>query len=360
MYTILVINPGSTSTKVAVYQDDAPLFTQNIEHDRENLASFKNIIDQFEMRCELVLKVLAEHHLTPQDLSAVVGRGGLLPPVESGAYEVNASMIDQLRYKPAAVHAANLGAIIASHIAQLAGVKAYIYDPVTVDEMIPITRITGVPAIPRRAMGHNLNMRAMALRHAREKGLDYHQLSLIVSHMGGGCSLSLHHNGRIIDMISDDEGPFSPERAGCLPAIQLVGLTVEMGANPKEIQKFLRGQSGLYAWLGTSDGQQVEKMIQAGNAQAALVYEAMALTVAKSIAKLSVVVDGQIDGIILTGGLMFSKMFTKWVTKRVKFIAPVFNMPGENEMSALAEGALRVLRGQEVAKTYISPDFNWP
>ena len=360
MYNILVINPGSTSTKVAVYQDETPLFTQNIEHGREALASFKNIIDQFELRRNLVLEVLAENGLTPQDLSAVIGRGGLLPPVESGAYEVNSSMIDQLRYKPAALHAANLGAIIADSIAQLAGVKSYIYDPVTVDEMLPITRITGVPAIPRRAMGHNLNMRAMALRHAREKGLDYHQLSLIVSHMGGGCSLSLHHNGRIIDMISDDEGPFSPERAGCLPAMQLANLTLEMGSNAKAMHKFLRGQTGLFAWLGTSDAQQVEKMIQDGNTQAALVYEAMALTVAKSIAKLSVVVDGRIDGIILTGGVMFSKMFTEWVTKRVKFIAPVFNMPGENEMSALAEGALRVLRGQEVAKTYISPDFNWP
>lgn len=358
MYKILVINPGSTSTKVAVYENGTPLFTQSLSHDRETLSTFPAIADQFEYRRDLVLKVLQEQGFPPSDLAAVVGRGGVLPPVESGAYEVNKAMLDQLRYKPGAQHASNLGAGLAQSIAEIAGIKAYIYDPVTVDEMIPLTRITGVPSIARQGMGHNLNMRAMALGYAQERGLDYKILTLIVSHMGGGCSLSLHHNGRIIDMISDDEGPFSSERGGCLPAIQLTELVAEMGCDIKAVQKFLRGQAGLYAWFGTSDALEVEAMIDQGNAQAELVYQAMALSVAKSIAKLATVVNGQVEAIILTGGLMFSERLTGWIAERVKFIAPVVLRPGENEMASLAEGILRVLQGQETVKIYISPDFN--
>ncbi|MDR2945816.1 MAG: butyrate kinase [Candidatus Adiutrix sp.] len=357
MHKILVINPGSTSTKIAVYEDEKQLFVQSLEHDRALLAPFENIIDQYELRRDLALGALKEHGVDPKDLAAVIGRGGILPPVNSGAYEVNQAMLDQLRFKPAGQHASNLGAIIAEAIAKIAGVKAYIYDPVTVDEMLPIVKITGLPQISRPAMAHNLNMRASALRYARENNLDYYKLSLVVAHLGGGSSLTLHQNGRIIDAMSDDEGPFSPERAGGLPGFKLIDLCVQMGCDAKAMQKLLRGQAGLYAWFGTTDARAVEGMIDQGDGKAALVYEAMALNIAKSIGKLAVVVDGRVDAIILTGGLAFSKRLTTWIEDKVKFIAPVIMMPGEKEMEALAQGALRVLRGEETARLYVSPDM---
>jgi butyrate kinase len=266
-------------------------------------------------------------------------------------------MIDQLRFKPAGLHASNLGALIADAVAKVAGVKAYIYDPVTVDEMIPITKITGLPHIERPAVAHNLNMRASAIRYARENGRDYAGLSLVVAHLGGGSSLTLHHNGRIIDVISDDEGPFSPERAGGLPGFQLISLTVQEGGDPVAMQRLLRGRAGLFAWFGTTDAREVEAMIDRGDPKAALVYEAMALNIAKNISKLAVVLDGRLDAIILTGGLVHSRRLCDWVSQRVKFIAPVVLMPGENEMESLANGILRVLRGEETAKTYVSPDM---
>ena len=357
MYKILAINPGSTSTKIAVYEDDKQLFVQSLDHDRSVLAPFETIIDQFELRRDIVLEVLREHGVDPKELSAVVGRGGILPPVHSGAYEVNQAMIDQFRYKPAGQHASNLGALLAESIAQLAGVKAYIYDPVTVDEMMPIAKITGLPQISRIAMAHNLNMRASAIRYAKENSLAYSELSLVVAHLGGGSSLTLHHNGRIIDAISDDEGPFSPERAGGLPGHQLIDLTVKMGCDAKEMKALLRGKSGLYAWFQTTDAREVEAMIDKGDEQAALVYEAMALNIAKNIGKLAVVVDGKVDAVILTGGLVHSKRLSAWVKRKVEFIAPVILMPGENEMESLAGGALRVLRGEETARVYHSPDM---
>ncbi len=357
MYKILAINPGSTSTKIAVYEDEKQFFVKSLEHDRATLASFETITDQYALRRDLVLAALKENGIAPRDLSAVVGRGGLLPPVNSGAYEVNQAMIDQLRFKPAGQHASNLGAILAAEIAVIAEVKAYIYDPVSVDEMIPLVKVTGIPSISRIGMGHNLNMRACALRYARSRSLDYRTLSLIVAHLGGGSTLSLHHNGRIIDMISDDEGPFSPERAGGLPGFQLVDLTVKTGCDPQAMQKFLRGQAGLFAYFGTTDAREVEALVEQGDQRAALVYEAMALSVAKNVAKLAVVVDGRVDAIILTGGLVYSRMLSGWVTDRIKFIAPVFLMPGENEMESLANGALRVLKGEETAQTYVSPDL---
>lgn len=357
MYKLLVINPGSTSTKIAVYEGEKQLFVQSLEHDRAVLAPFENIIDQYELRRDLVLEVLKEHGVDPKDLSAVVGRGGILPPVHSGAYEVNQAMIDQFRFKPAGQHASNLGALIADSIAKIAGVKSYIYDPVTVDEMIDVAKITGLPQIRRPAMAHNLNMRASAIRYAKENGLDYAGLSLVVAHLGGGSSLTLHHNGRIIDVISDDEGPFSPERSGGLPGLQLIDLTVKMGCDAKAMQKLLRGRSGLYAWFDTTDAREVEAMIDRGDEKASLVYEAMALNIAKNIAKLAVVVDGKVDAVILTGGLVYSKRLSEWVSQKVKFIAPVVLMPGENEMESLANGILRVLRGEESARIYVSPDM---
>jgi butyrate kinase len=360
MYTILVVNPGSTSTKIAVYEDEKQVFAKTLPHDHAVLEAFGSVIGQYAPRRNVILATLRENGLDPRDFSAVVGRGGLLPPVRSGAYEVNQAMIDQLRYKPAGQHASNLGALLADAVAKIAGVKAYVYDPVSVDEMIPLVKITGIPSISRPAIAHTLNMRASALRYARERRVDYGALSLIVAHLGGGSTLSLHHRGRIIDVISDDEGPFSPERAGGLPGFQLVDLTIRMGCDSRTMQAFLRGRTGLFAHFGTTEARDVEARIEQGDARAALVYEAMALNAAKNIGKLAVVVSGRADAIILTGGLVHSRRLSGWIADRVKFIAPVFLMPGENEMESLAHGALRVLRGEEEAQTYVSPDLRAP
>jgi butyrate kinase len=357
---ILVVNPGSTNTKIAVYEDEKQVFVKILRHDRAALEALGGVIGQYVPRRDLILATLLENGFDPRDFSAVVGRGGLLPPVRSGAYEVNQAMLDQLRYKPAGQHAANLGAPIAAAIAKIAGVRAYVYDPVSVDEMIPLVKVTGIPSISRQALSHSLNMRASALRYARERGRDYCTLSLIVAHLGGGSTLSLHHNGRIVDVISDDEGPFSPERAGGLPGFQLVDLTIRMGGDAGKMQAFLRGRAGLFAHFGTAEARDVEARIEQGDARAALVYEAMALNVAKNIGKLAVVVNGRADAIILTGGLVHSRRLSGWIADRVKFIAPVFLMPGENEMESLAHGALRVLKGEEEAQTYVSPDIRAP
>lgn len=355
MFRILAINPGSTSTKIAVYDDEQPLFTEVISHTREELSPFSRVADQFDLRCRLVLNVLAARQVDLASLSACVGRGGLLPPVQSGAYVVNDIMLDVLRHRPVMEHASNLGALIAAVLARPLNIPAYIYDPVTVDEMEPIARITGFPEIRRKSVGHILNMRACALRYARKTGKPYASLNLLVVHMGGGITLSLHMGGRIIDMISDDEGPFAPERAGGLPSFQLAELITSHSMSYQAIMDRMRTRGGLAGWFGTTDARDVETRIHAGDRQAALVYEAMAHEIAKNIGKLSVVVRGRLDAVLLTGGIAYSTMLTDWVTVRVAFLAPVHVFPGENEMESLTLGVLRVLRNEEQAHEFAEP-----
>lgn len=352
MDKILVLNPGSTSTKIAVYEDEKQLFVESIEHSTEEIKKYDEIFDQYEFRKDLVLEELSKHGVRPEELSCVMSRGGLLPPVPAGAFEVNQDMVDQLHYHPQNEHASNLGAAIAKSIADPLGIKAYIYDPVTVDEMEDIAKITGMPEMRRKALGHNLNMRAMALKYADENGLKYEDLTLIVAHLGGGITLTLHDHGRIRDMVSDEEGPFSPERSGGLPVFQVVDMAFSGEYDKSSLMKKIKNNSGLVAHLGTKDAREIEKMIASGDEHAKLIFEALAYSVSKHIAALSVVVNGRVDGIILTGGVAHSKMMTDWISDRVSFIAPVILMPGENEMNALAAGALRVLRGQEKAMTF--------
>lgn len=354
MWRIFVINPGSTSTKVASYEDHLPLWQENIEHSADSLKNYPTIYDQLEMRIALVNEVLRNHGETPEQYDCIMARGGLLPPLESGAYRINPDMLYVLKYKPVNQHASNLGAEIAYRIAQPVGIPAYIYDPVTVDEMIDLVRITGLKEVRRHGQGHNLNMRAVALRYCRENGLAYHQQTLIVAHLGGGITLSLHHNGRIIDMISDDEGPFSPERAGLIPTYKLLKLVRGKSFDYDREMKRLQHQGGLMSHFGVSDAREVEHLAKDGNAEAELVYAAMALSVSRAVASLSTVVCGNVDRILLTGGLAFSEKFTGMITDRTGFIAPVTVLPGENEMLALAEGACRVLSGEEAPKTYSS------
>jgi butyrate kinase len=351
-YNILAINPGSTSTKIAYYLDDKPVWVKSIEHDADSLARFKTIYDQYEMRKQLVLDTMAEQGSPLETLSAVVGRGGLLPPVKSGAYRVTPDMLDTLRDRPVNEHASNLGAVLAYSIAEPLGLPSFIYDPVTVDEMEDIAHITGLKEMRRIGQGHNLNMRAAAIKFAGQCGKPYNELNILVAHLGGGITLSLHSNGRIIDMISDDEGPFSPERAGGLPGFQVIKMATSGDYDYKAMMKKVQRQGGLMAYFGTSDTRVVEEKINAGDDYARLILEAMAHNVAKNIGKLAVVVRGKVAGIVLTGGIAHSKMITGWITERVSFIAPVTILPGENEMESLALGTLRVLRGDEQAHTF--------
>lgn len=348
---ILVINPGSTSTKIAWFDQKERLWDAGISHSQADLAPFPTIYAQLDMRYALVEQAVKAHGVNFGELAAVVARGGPFAPVKSGAYRVTETMLDIIQNHPMDQHASNLGACIAHRIAQNQGIQAYIYDAVTVDEMIPLTRVTGLPEMQRHGQGHNLNMRAAALAVCAKRGMDYYASNILVAHLGGGITLSLHHNGRIIDMISDDEGPFAPERAGGLPGFQLADLACRVG-NKKEVMRRLQRQGGLVAYFGTADTRQVERMVEAGDAQAKLVYEAMALNVAKNLAKLSVVVDGQVDCLVLTGGIAYSKTFTGMITRRVSFLGPVEILPGENEMQALYDGVMRVLRGEERAKEY--------
>jgi butyrate kinase len=353
MKNILVINPGSTSTKIAMYDEKRQLWQQNIEHDAANIKAFETIYAQLDFRLNTVLDAVAAHGNKPDELACVMSRGGLLPPLGSGAYEVNKAMLDVLEHRPMNHHASNLGAAIAYRIAKPLSIKAYIYDPVTVDEMLDLVRITGLKEIRRHGQGHSLNMRAAALKYCENIGLNYKEQSLIVAHLGGGITLSLHHKGRIIDMVSDDEGAFSSERAGLIPAYKLAKFAYTDGMNYSSLMKKLQRGGGLISLIGEPDTRKVEARIAENDAEAKLAYEAMALSVARSIAMLAVVINGKTDQIILTGGVAYSIMFTGMVEERVRFISPVTVIPGENEMQALADGARRVLSGKEQAHVYV-------
>lgn len=351
-YKVLAINPGSTSTKIALYEDEKEIFVKTLDHPIELIDSFENVEDQLQMRQEVVMSFLKEKNFDVNELSAVVARGGMLPPVKSGAYIINDLMIDRVERRPVMEHASNLAAPIAYGIAKKVGIPSYIYDSVMTDELLDIARISGMPDIPRTSSSHVLNTRAMAIKYAKSKGKAYDELNIIVAHLGGGISINVHSQGKIVDLISDDEGPFSPERAGRVPCRELINLCYSGKFDKKTMQRKLRGNGGLRAYLNTIDAREVERMIEEGNEEAKLTYEAMAYQIAKGIGDLATVVKGKVDVVILTGGIAHSKMLTSWIVDRVSFIAPVEIMAGENEMEALAYGALRVLRNEETAKEY--------
>lgn len=349
---ILAVNPGSTSTKIAVYEDKSLMFAQTIDHDTNELDRYGTIQDQFEMRKEAVLRTLDSLGIKPEELSAAVGRGGILPPVMSGAYLVNDLMIERLKNNPIVPHASNLGALIVSAIAKPVGIPSMIYDSVAVDEMEDVARLSGMPEIPRISLSHALNSRAMAMKVAKEYGKSYDSMNFVVAHLGGGISLSAHRRGRLIDVVADDEGPFSPERAGRVPCKKLVDLCYSGEYDKKTLQKKLRGNGGLAAYLGTKDVREVLAKKQEGDDLARLVFESMCYQISKGIGEMAVVLDGAVDAIILTGGIAYSEEVTDYIRKKVAFIAPVEVMPGERELESLAYGALRVIEGDEVARTY--------
>jgi butyrate kinase len=354
MHRILTINPGSTSTKVAVYEDEHPLFVETIHHSAEEIAAFPHIADQHAFRRDAVLRLLDEQGVRLDSLDAVVGRGGILRPIPSGTYLVSEKMLDELRHPKEREHASNLGAIIADEIAQRAGVPAFIVDPVCVDEFDEIARISGLSEIERRSLSHALNLKVAARRVARELGKRYDEVNLVVAHLGGGISVSAHRRGRMIDVNQalDGTGPFAPERAGGLPVGDVIRLCYSGRYTYEEMSKKIAGRGGLVAHLGTNDARQVERRIEEGDQHARLIYQAMAYQIAKEIGLMATVLKGDVDAIVLTGGLARSDMLVDWIVERVEWIAPAMIYPGEDEMLAMAQGALRVLRGQEEARDY--------
>ena len=353
-YRILVINPGSTSTKVAVYVDDTPLHVSTIRHKPEELLPFEQIVDQRDFRTRIVHDWLEEKQI-PLRFDAIIGRGGLAKPVSGGMYRVNRKMCYDT-YSAMRKPACNLGCIIAYELAmkQAKPCEAYIADPGVVDELVPEARVSGSPLMPRICIWHALNQRAIARRHAKRIGKRYEDLNLIICHLGGGISVAVHRKGLAVDANNalDGEGPFSPERAGTLPAASLIHLCYSGKYTKEELLKRISGKAGLMAHLGTTNVKELLGRIERGDKEVELLIDAMIYQTAKTIAGCSAVLYGQIDAILLTGGIAYSDYITSRLRKRIDFLAPVHIYPGEDEMQALALNGLAVWRGEREMKEY--------
>lgn len=353
-FRILTINPGSTSTKFALYDDETLIFTYTIRHDKEILSKFESIIKQKDYRKNCILDTLNDAGMELSSLDAVSGRGGLLKPIESGTYLVNDAMLEDLRSAAASIHASVLGGIIASEIAAPYGIPAYVVDPIVVDEMDRLAKLTGIPGVERVSIFHALNQKAVARRLACKLGKVYENCRFVVAHLGGGITVGAHRYGRVIDVNDalDGEGAFTPERSGMVPAVPLIKLCYSGEFTESEMLDKVIRNGGVQAYLGTNDIRKVEKMIKDGDEFAALVLDSMAYQVSKEIGAMCAVLEGRVDGIILTGGLAFSTRFTSAVKQRVDRLAEVYVFPGEDEMLALVSGALRVLRDEERPAIY--------
>ncbi len=350
---ILVINPGSTSTKIALYNDEECLASENLSHSVDEIKKFPTIYDQKDMRTEVITNWLEGLNYKITDLAAVVGRGGLLRPMPGGTYKVTDKMLEDLKTGYQGQHASNLGGIIADSIAKQAGISAFIVDPVAVDEFDEVARISGLPEIPRASLVHALNIKAVTRRVCKDMNLKFEESSFVVAHIGGGISVSPVKDGRILDANNaNDDGPFSPERAGGLPCGALIKLAYSGKYTYDELKKKVVGAGGLTAYLGTNDGREVNRRIDEGDEKAEFILMAMAYQLSKEIVAMATVLKGRADAIILTGGMAYNKKLTDWISDRVNFVAPVKVVPGEDEMLALMQGALRVLRGEEIPKVY--------
>ncbi len=352
---ILVINPGSTSTKIAIFINGDPIFLKTIRHSVEELSKFKNIADQFEYRKDIIYKELKDADIRIDMIKAVIGRGGLVKPIPSGVYRINEKMKKDLIEAKMGEHASNLGALIADEIAkQLPSAQAFIADPVVVDELAPIARFSGHPLFQRVSIFHALNQKAIARLHAKSVNRKYEDMNLIVAHMGGGISVGVHQNGKVIDVNQalDGDGPISPERSGTLPSGSLLKMAYSGKYTYEEMKSMITGRGGLFAYTGLNDAYEVEKAALAGDEKSLTVMEAMAYQTAKEIGAFSTVLKGDVDAILLTGGLANSKWFCNLIIERVFKIAPIYMYPGEDEMRALAENAALVLSGEIEAKDY--------
>jgi butyrate kinase len=357
-FTILAINPGSTSTKCAIYRDAEEAWKKGVSHRSNDLARFRHLPEQLEYRTTAVRECLREAGIPVTEISAVVGRGGLLKPLEGGVYEVNDRMKSDLLACKYGVHASNLGALIADSLAAELGVRAFIVDPVVVDELADVARCSGIPEIPRRSIFHALNQKATAKKAARSLGKSYDECTLAVAHLGGGTSIGLHVNGRVVDVNNalDGDGPFSIERAGTVPAGDWMRWILSHQHNPEALQLMLTGKGGLVAFLGTNDFPSIECSAEGKGTldavQCDALIHALCYQVAKSIAALAAYSNGAVDAVVLTGGLAYSRRVVREITERVSFLGPVLIFPGENELEALAMGAREVLLGDAHARTY--------
>ncbi|MGG7059417.1 butyrate kinase [Clostridium nigeriense] len=351
---LLIINPGSTSTKIGVFEGERELFQETLRHSSEEIEKYETIFDQIDFRKDIIINILKEKNFDLKTLSAVVGRGGMLKPMESGTYKVNDTMIEDLKIGIQGQHASNLGGILANKIAGELNIPSFIVDPVVVDELEEVARISGVPELPRVSKFHALNQKAVAKRYSKESGVKYSDLNLIVVHMGGGVSVGAHRNGRVIDVNNalDGEGPFSPERAGTVPVGELIRMCYSGKHSEKEIYGKIVGKGGYVAYLNTNDARDVLKLAEEGNKKAILCLDAFIYQVSKSVGEMSTVLHGKIDGIILTGGIAYSEKVVSELKKRIGWIGEIIVYPGEDELLALAQGALRVLTGEEEAREY--------
>ena len=350
----LIINPGSTSTKIGVFEDETLLFEETLRHSTEEIAKYASIVDQKGFRKDIISELLKEKNFGINSLEMVVGRGGMLKPIPGGTYAVSDELLEDLKVGVQGQHASNLGGILAREIGDSIGVPSYIVDPVVVDELEPISRYSGVPELPRISVFHALNQKAVAKRYAKENGKSYDALNLIVVHMGGGVSVGAHKQGKVIDIFNalDGDGAFSPERAGGVPSGALIRMCFSGKYTEKEVYKKIVGGGGFNAYCGTNDMRDVSKMVQEGDAKAAEVRDAFIMQVAKDIGSMACVLNGKIDQIIVTGGIAYDKTVVAGLKERAEWIAPFTVYPGEDELLALVQGGLRVLNGEEKAMVY--------
>ena len=353
-YKLLIINPGSTSTKIGVYEDEKEVFVETLRHSSDEIAKYDSIFEQREFRKDVIMNVLKENNFDVNTLDAVVGRGGMLKPIPGGTYEVNDTLLNDLKVGVQGEHASNLGGILANEIAKEVGGRAFIVDPVVVDELEPVARISGVPELPRKSKFHALNQKAVAKRFGKESKRGYENLNLIVVHMGGGVSVGAHKNGKVIDVNNalDGDGPFSPERSGAVPVGDLIKMCFSGEYTQEEVYKKIVGKGGYVSYLNTNDARDVLREKEEGNKFAELIYNAFIYQVSKSIGEMATVLKGKVDSIILTGGIAYSPIVVSDIKERVEWISNVAVYPGEDELLALAQGAVRVLNGEEEAKVY--------
>ncbi len=350
----LIINPGSTSTKIGVFEDETLLFEETLRHSTEEIGRFDSIVDQKDFRRKIITDLLESKQFDLKSLDVVVGRGGMLKPIPGGTYAVTDALLEDLKAGVQGQHASNLGGILAREIADSIGAPSYIVDPTVVDELMPVARYSGVPELPRVSIFHALNQKAVAKRYAKEAGKPYWSLRLIVVHMGGGVSVGAHENGKVIDVFNalDGDGAFSPERAGAVPSGALVKMCFSGKYTEKEVYSKIVGKGGFNAYLNTNDMREVSKMANEGNEKAAEAKQAFIYQVAKDIGSMACVLKGKVDRIILTGGIAYGMDVVAALKEYTEWIAPVTVYPGEDELLALAQGALRVLNGEEKALEY--------
>lgn len=353
IHRILAVNPGATSTKIAVYDNETPVMKLNLEHSGADLDTFEHIFDQYSYRLNLIAAVLTDAGIELSSLHGVVGRGGLLKPLSGGTYRVNSAMVEDMRLAARGEHASNLGCVLADELSRRLSIPAFIVDPVSVDEMDDVARISGMADIARVSFLHALNMKAVARKAAKQLGSSLEELNLIMAHLGTGVSVSPCRRGMMVDVNNArEEGPFAPDRCGGLPVNTLVDLCYSGKYTHKQMKEKLMGKGGLYSYFGVRDIREVEKLAAGGDTRAGLVLDAMAYQIAKEIGAMATVLYGQVNAVVLTGGMAYSDRITGYIRQRVEFIAPVVVIPGEEELESLALGCLRVLTGEEPARTY--------